>query len=125
VAARLASEQLEVELDRELAAARQRWWREYETGRHPDPDPDDRPTPAPPPPAEPPPTEPAPAEPAPAEPAPAEPAPAEPAPAEPAPGEGWWAAAERALEQARAVQEQAERALAGCASLKWPHLEPE
>jgi hypothetical protein len=40
VEARLAGEQFEVELDRELAQAQQRWWREYEAGVHPDPDPE-------------------------------------------------------------------------------------
>jgi len=50
VAARLADERFEAELDRELADAQDRWWREYEAGQHPDPDED---FPDPPPPAEP------------------------------------------------------------------------
>src|SRR4051794_21272424 len=91
VAARLAGERFEVELDRELAAAQDRWWREYQAGLHPDPDPDDdRPGPSP--------TEP--------------PPPTEPSPGEPVPERGAWAAAERAVEDARVVQAQAERALA-------------
>nr|WP_246325056.1 HNH endonuclease [Petropleomorpha daqingensis] len=84
VEARLASGEIELELDRELAAAQDRWWREYAAGLHPDPDPDDHP----------------------------EPAPTEPSPTDPPPGGGWWASAERALEEARAAQEQAECALA-------------
>ncbi|NYJ08372.1 hypothetical protein [Petropleomorpha daqingensis] len=86
VQARLAGGEIEVDLDRELAAAQDRWWREYAAGLHPDPDPDDeRPDPRP--------TEPPPAD------------------------DGWWASAERALEDARAAQEQAERALARAGGL--------
>ena len=40
VAARLDSGEIDQELDRELAEAQDRWWREYEAGLHPDPDPD-------------------------------------------------------------------------------------
>jgi hypothetical protein len=43
VAARLDSGEIDLELDRELAEAQDRWWREYEAGLHPDPDPDDDP----------------------------------------------------------------------------------
>nr|WP_246324770.1 HNH endonuclease [Petropleomorpha daqingensis] len=45
VEARLASGEIELELDRELAATQDRWWREYAAGLHPDPDPDDHPEP--------------------------------------------------------------------------------
>ena len=91
VAARLASERFAVELDRELAEAQDRWWREYQAGLHPDPDPDDeRPEPSP--------TD-------------------SPPPTEPLPERGTWAAAEQAVEEARVVQAQAERALARAGGL--------
>jgi hypothetical protein len=47
VEARLAAGEIDLELDRDLAEAQQRWWREFEAGAHPDRDPDDRPDPPP------------------------------------------------------------------------------
>src|SRR3954454_21446183 len=100
VAARLANERFEVELDRELAAAQERWWREYQAGRHPHPDPDPDPDPDPGPDDRPelPPTD-------------SPPATDPPSSESPLPQRRTWAAAERALQDARVVQAQAERVL--------------
>jgi hypothetical protein len=78
IEARLADELIEVELDRELAEAQQRWWREYEAGLHPSPDPDeDRPDRRPSPPS-----------------------------SDPPMGNSWWPSADRAVEDAgRAVRD--------------------
>ena len=89
VAARLASGEIELELDRELAAAQDRWWREFAAGRSiPTRNRTIGPTATP-----------------------------HPRRQAPAPEAGTWAAAERALEEARAVQERAERALARAGGL--------
>src|SRR4051795_10927104 len=87
VAARLASGEIDLELDRELNEAQDRWWREFEAGLHSDPDPDDpRGSPEDRPPGE--------------------------RGGDPLPSGGWWAAADRAVADATAAKWEAEQALA-------------
>jgi hypothetical protein len=83
VEARLASGEIDLELERQLADAQERWWRQFEAGGHSDPDPPDvlyaTETDDP--------------------------------PQDPLPTSGWWIDADRAVEDARAAQRAAEAAL--------------
>src|SRR4051794_5664153 len=86
VAARLAPGEIDLERERDLAEAQDRWWREFEAGLHSDPDPDDpRGSPEDRPPGE--------------------------RGGDPLPSGGWWAAADRAVADATAAQGDAEAAL--------------
>jgi len=85
VAARLDSGEIDQELDRELAEAQDRWWREYEAGLHPDPDPDPDDDPL-------------------------DRRPSRPS-SDPPPANSWWPAADRAVEDAGQAMRHAQAAI--------------
>ncbi|MGY1603241.1 HNH endonuclease [Geodermatophilus sp. SYSU D00815] len=85
---RAADGEIDLELDRLLSEAQERWWVEFEAGRIPDPDPPEVRTESPP------------------------GDPTDPPPDDALPTSQWWAAADRAVRAASAAQLAAEQALA-------------
>jgi hypothetical protein len=81
VEARLASGEIDLELERELLDAQERWWREFEAGGHSDPDPPDV----------------------------VHATETDDPPQDPLPTGGWWTDADRAVDDARAAQREAAR----------------